>query len=103
VLSKIREHVNERVSHLPRRRERATMPAIGPKSPAAPNESVHVESNADGEAANTGGQSFMVARFDDEMHVIPLHGKVEDSEALWRAPSGASQSEANGREHVLAA
>jgi hypothetical protein len=79
------------------------MPAIGPKAPAPPNESVHVESNTDGEAADPGGQGLVVTRFDDEVHVVPLHGKMEDSEALRLAPGGAGEGEANGGKHMLAA
>jgi hypothetical protein len=36
------------------------------------------------------------------VHVVPLHGKVEDAEALWLAPSGAGHGETHGREHMLA-
>jgi hypothetical protein len=103
VLSKVREHVNERISHLPWRRERATMPAIGPEPAASSNESVHVEGDADGEAADAGGQRSLVARFDNQVQVIPLSRKVKDAKVQRIAFRGALDSKANGGKHVLAA
>jgi hypothetical protein len=79
------------------------VPAIGPETAAASQEVVHVTRNANYEAADTRGQSSLVVRLYDEVHVIPLHGKVEDPETQWVALSGASHCETHGGEHMLAA
>jgi hypothetical protein len=103
MLSKIREHVNERVSDLPWRRERATMPAIGPEPPTSPNESVHVKGDADGETTDTGGQGSRVARFYNQVQVVPLSRKVKDAKVQRVAFRGALNCKANGGKHVLTA
>ena len=102
MLSKIREDVDESIAYLTRRRERAAVPAIGPKPTATQDERIHDARDANGDALNAPGQSSLVARFDDEVHVIPLHGEVDDSETLWLTPSGASQRDADTRKNVLA-
>jgi hypothetical protein len=102
VFSKIREHVDEGVSHLPRRREKTTMPAVGPETTMAPQEIVHVAGDADYETAEAGRQSLAVARFGNQVDVVPLNGEMEDPEAQWVAPSGASHCQAERRENMLA-
>src|SRR6185436_20902059 len=47
VLAKIREHVDERRTHLSRRHELSPEPAIGPEPSASSDELVHVTSDAD--------------------------------------------------------
>ena len=103
MLSEIREHVNEGVSHLARRRERAPVPPIGPKTSTAQDESVDGARDADGDALHASRQRSLVARFDDEMDVIPLQGEVDDSETRWVTPGGGPQREADTREDMLAA
>jgi hypothetical protein len=103
VLSKIREHVDERSPHLARRAERTAMPAIRPKPTAAQDERIHRARNANGHALHAARQSPLVTRFDNKVHMVPLHGKVHDSETLWLAPSGASQSDAHARKNILTA
>jgi len=89
VLTKIREHVEQRVPHLSRGLELVAVPAIGPERTAATEKAVHVKRNADGNAADSAGQGSLVARFDDEVNVVPLHRKMEDPEALRVALGGA--------------
>jgi len=106
VLAKIREHVDERASHLARRRQRTTMPAVRPKTTAAQHEGIHGARDPDGDALNAARQSSLVARFDNEVHMvhmIPLHGKVQDPETLWLAPSRSSHSDANAGKNMLTA
>jgi hypothetical protein len=64
MLPKVREHIDERVSHLSRGRERSPVPAIRPKAPAAKNEPIDRARDAVGNAANAGGQGSLVARLD---------------------------------------
>ena len=82
MLAEIAEDVGESVSHLARRRERSAEPSIGPERALAIQESVDVARDADGDAAEAGGQSSLVARFDDEVEVIALNGEVDDPEAI---------------------
>ena len=103
VLSKIREHVDGRAAHLAWRRERTTMPAVRPKTTAACDESIHGARNANGHALYAAGQSSRVARFDNEVHVIPLHGKVDDSKTLWLPPNGGTQGDTHARKNMLIA
>ena len=77
------------------------MPAVRPETTTTHDEGVHRARDADGGALHAAGQSSLVACFDDEMHVIPLHGKVQDPETLWRAPTGARQSDTHAREDML--
>jgi hypothetical protein len=102
VLSKVREHVNQGVSHLPGRRELTTKPAVAPETSLSIQELVHVESNANRDATDASGQGSFVARFDDEVHVIVLDGVVNDSETRRLAPIGASQSDAHRGENMVA-
>ena len=78
-----------------------TVPAIGPERAAATEEIVDVAGNSDGNAAHAGGQGSLVARFDDQVDVIPLHGEVEDPKACRVALSRATQGEAERRKNVL--
>jgi hypothetical protein len=103
MFSEVREHVDQRVSHLSRRRELPPEPAIGPERTFSPDELVHVTSNPNRDAPDSKRQSTLVARFDDEVNVVVLHGVVENPEALWGAPIGAPQSDAHRRQDVLAA
>ena len=78
------------------------MPAIGPKSPATPNEVIHVASNTDHETSDAGRQGSLVARFDNQVHVIPLDGEMNYPKALGISPRGATNGKTHGRKHVLA-
>ena len=77
------------------------MPTIRPKTTAPQDESIHSARNTDGHALHAAGQSSFIARFDNEVHMIPLHGEVQDPETLWRAPTGARQSDTHAREDML--
>ena len=79
------------------------MPAIRPKPTAAQDERIHDARDANGDALHAARQSSLVARFDNQVHVVPLHGKVHDSETPWLAPSGAGQSKAHARKDMLTA
>jgi hypothetical protein len=78
------------------------VPTVRPKTTASTHELVHVTSDADHGAPHTLGQSSLIARFDDEMDVIPLHGKVKDPEAPFVALASATKGETHRRKHVLA-
>jgi hypothetical protein len=103
VFPEIPEHVDKRIANLPRRGERPPVPPIGPNAPPAPDERIDSESDANGDTPHSFGQSSLVARFDDEVDVIPLYGKVKDPEALWVALGSATQSDTERRENMLAA
>ena len=91
------------MSHLPRRGECTPVPAIRPKRTAAPHEAIDRKRDANRDTSHAFGQSSLIARFDDEVHVIPLHGKVKDAEAERSALGSAAEGQAHGRKDVLAA
>jgi hypothetical protein len=78
------------------------MPAIRPERPTAPYEAIDGEGDANGDAAHAFGQGSFVARFDDQVDVIPLHGEMNDPEAPLVALGSATKGEAQRRKHVLA-
>ena len=53
---------------------------VGPDPPSAAEGAVHGAGEADGEAANATRQGAPILRFGDEMHVIVLHGELDDPE-----------------------
>jgi hypothetical protein len=103
VFSEIREDVHERGAHLAWRHELAAVPAVGPETAAAPHEVVHVAGDADDETSDARGQGSLVARLDDEVHVVPLNRKVKHAKAAGVSQRGAANRQTNGGKHVLAA
>lgn len=73
VLPEVREHVHERVPHLPWCSQRTTVPAIGPQGPAPRQKIVHVTGDANGHTANAARKRTFVGRFHDEVQMIALH------------------------------
>jgi hypothetical protein len=102
VFPKISEDVDEGVSNGTRRCKLATVPAIRPETAFSSHEVVHVAGDANDETAEAGRQSSLVARFDHEVHVIPLHGEMQDAEAFGISARGALDRKTNGRKDVLA-
>jgi hypothetical protein len=103
MLSKVREHIRERIANLPRRPELAPVPPIRPQAPPTPHELVHGAGDANRDTRNPRRQGKLIARFDYQMHVIPLHRKLHDPEALFVALRGALHRQTHARKHVLAA
>jgi hypothetical protein len=82
VLPKVSEHVQNRISHFPRRTERTPVPAIRPKLPAPREQIVHVARDAHGDAANPTRERTLVSRLYDEVHVIALHREMNEAKSL---------------------
>ena len=72
------------------------MPAVGAEAAAARDQLIDGARDADGDALETGGQSALVARFDDEVQVVSLHGKVNDSEGFDTAPRRGRERNGDG-------
>jgi hypothetical protein len=78
VLESVLEHIDERISHLPRAGERAPMPAIRPK-PAAPKQhAIHTPCYSHHESAHARRERRGALRFDDEVGVVVLQRVVHD-------------------------
>ena len=103
VFAEIREDVDKRISHLSWRNELAPMPAISPKTAASQEELVHAQGDSNRETPDAGRQCSLVARFDDEVDVVPLDGKLHDAKMPGIALSCALNGEAKRRKDVLAA
>jgi hypothetical protein len=101
VSAEVREHVHESVPHLARRTQCAPVPAIRPKSSRPREQLIHVASDADRNAAHAGGKLARVRGFDDEMHVIPLHRKLNDPEPRRRPSRCAHDREPHRRKQEL--
>jgi hypothetical protein len=85
VLPKIRQDVNEGVPHLARRLERASVPAIAPDRAAALEPSIHALGDADRETACAARERAPVVRFGDEVQVVALNRKMDDTERVARS------------------
>ena len=94
MLSEITEHIDEGVPHLPRGLQGATVPAIRKERPATIQELVHVPSDADGDAAYPRRERSLVRRFHEQMHVIRLHGEVNDTKPTGGAARRATDGQA---------
>jgi hypothetical protein len=87
VLPKIREHVNERVPHFPRRTKGAPVPPLRPQPSAAGQNVVDVTSDSNCDTAHPARKRALIRCFDDQVHVVALHGKMHDAKAFSRLPA----------------
>jgi hypothetical protein len=103
VLSVIHEHVGERALDLARRGERDAVPAIAPDGALALERLVDGAREADDEPAHAAAERGGVARLDQHVHVIGLHGEVDDAECTPRAAAvgGPAERFADACEHPL--
>src|SRR5262249_40243888 len=102
VFSEIAEDVDEGVAHRARRREVAAVPAIGPETAAAHDELVHGAGDADCKTLHAGRERALVACFDDEVQMVPLHGEMEDTKARGGTARCGGERDADGGKDVLA-
>lgn len=77
------------------------MIAVGPYASApAVERTVHGEREPCGEPLETGAQTLAIAGFDEQVHMIPLHGVMDDAEVgLLRTTERATER----REHMVGA
>jgi hypothetical protein len=80
VLGKIPEHVDERVPHLARGRERTGVIPVRPHAAGARERAVHRFREPDGEALHPPRERRVIVSFAEEMQVIPLDGELRDAE-----------------------
>jgi len=103
VFAEVGEHVNQSRPYLPRRRERSTMPAVGPESSAAPDQVVDRARDPDGQAPHPGRQLRSAARLDDQVDVVVLDRVPRYPEMLRIASVGPANGVPEGRQNVLRA
>lgn len=100
MLSKVHEHIDERIAHLARAREVATVITIAPEVPASSRFAVDGSCDAGGEPLHTSRELTPIARLDDEMNVIALHAEVNDAHAVF---GRANETSADGAKNPLVA
>ena len=101
MLSKIREHVDERASHFSGRRERTPVPARRPQRATPHEKLVHIARHANRHAAHPTRERAFVLRLHEKVQMVTLHGEVNDAEARRIAPRRATQGEPYGRKNML--
>src|SRR5260221_9938565 len=98
VLAKVQENVDEPVAHLAWRAESARMIAIAPHPSPAPANLVDATSETNREPGHSTRAGYAVVRFDDEVDVILLDGKMNHTKPRARR---LRQGAANAEKHRL--
>jgi len=78
------QNVDQGVTDLAGRRERADMVSVGPNSPAATERPIRCFRNTNREALDPASQRKMSFRFDDQVNVVALDTVVNQAEAFTR-------------------
>ena len=73
------------MAHLARCGERARVVPIAPDAPAPTKYPVYPPSEANREPARTVRERPLVGRFDQQMHMIGLHRKMDEAKSIARA------------------
>ena len=102
VFARVREYVDDRVAHLTRCFQCAAVPALGPESSLPRQEVVDVACNANRKPAHAARQRGSVARFDNEVKMIALNGKVDDAKPRAVVACRPRESQPDCRENELA-
>jgi hypothetical protein len=95
MFSAIHKNVDERVTHLARRAERAGVVSIGEDRTAAAKGAVDRPRDANREPAQSTAERLRVVGFDQKMEMVVLHSEVNDPEP---AVGGRDQGAPHGRE-----
>ena len=89
-------HVAKRLRGLRGSAQGARVVPLREQSSAAPEPQVQILGQADAEPLHTARELAAVGRFDDEMHVVRLHGVLDDAKHLPELPRGAPQYATDG-------
>jgi hypothetical protein len=100
VLAKIQQHVDETAAHFLWRAEGAGVVATAPHAPAPLQNLVHRTRRADREAAQASGEGRLAFRLDQQVHMIRLHGEMQDAKP--RSPR-TRERPTHDKEHRLPA
>jgi hypothetical protein len=85
VLSKVAEHVGERVTRGSRRGQNVSVPSVGPETPSSKDEAIHAPRDSHCQPSHAGGKRAFVRSFDDQVQVIRLHREVHHSKNVMMA------------------
>ncbi len=96
VLVAVEEHVGERVADLTRGAKRAAVPAIAPDRTTPPQSAIEPTRNADGEPTHAGAERYPIRCLDQQVDVVALDGKVNDTHLPPRASRMAPRIAPNG-------
>lgn len=100
---RVGEHVDERTTHRPRRRECATVPAFCEELAPSEKQAIDSPCQTDVEPANTFDQIAMTPRFHEQMEVVRLNREVHDLEPAAAAAIRSVDGAAHRRKNVLRA
>ena len=84
MLSCVEQHVTDRVSRLSRRAQRADVVAAKEYGSTAPKDALYAARNAGRDGLHRSAERVLVARLEDQMEMIALHGEVDDARAVVR-------------------
>jgi hypothetical protein len=98
VLSPILQDVDDGVSNLTRRGERARVVAIVKHAAVSAEGAIHAAGNSDFETRRAPSEPDFLRRFHDEVNVIGLHGKVQNAKS---PPTRVGDVAPNPREKKL--
>ena len=84
MLPKIHQHINNSVTHRARRRERTGVEPVRPYRAPAAEGAVDAAGDPDGEATESARERPPRLGLGDEMHVIVLHGELNDTKIRAR-------------------
>jgi len=74
--------------------------ALGPHRPAPPDGAIDGPRDPDRKTLHAAGKAVPIARFDNEVHVVRLHRKVQQTKCAFRR---TRERRANGLKHHLLA
>jgi len=78
------KYLNQRVAHLAGRAQRSRVISIRPHPTAVAEDAVHTLCDPDGKALETAREGTSVYRFDDEMDVVILNRKLDETQPVAR-------------------
>jgi hypothetical protein len=102
MLSKIGEHIRKRTPRRARTREHAPVPAIRPQLAPSRNEAIDGASDAHRQPAHSAGKRVLVVCFHQEMEVVGLNRKLDDSQDIATTLVGGRDGVSHCRKDELA-
>jgi hypothetical protein len=103
VLLAVAQHVNQRMARRAGRRQSATVPTISPELTPSKGQAIDSLCDADLKPAHARDEGSGVVGFHDEMHVVVLHGKMNDAKRPAAPREGLCDSPPNSGKNELTA
>ena len=103
VLTKVAQHVNQRVANCSWRFEITAVESSRGESPALRQQPIHVIGEATGQGFHAARELGRVLCFDEQVNVIALHAELADAEMILHSAVRRSDRNAHRGKHVLRA